>query len=112
MPLTSLLHQDIVVLAATPKVSRAGDPSADWSKPVEVATIKGWIQQRRSGENETLRSQESQRGRLYAFPEAPLRSGLRVRCNGQVWQIVGPPRMIYRPGHEHHVQVDVEFVDG
>lgn len=112
MALADLLHQDVTILAAGERMSRAGDPEPDWSRPVTVAVVRGWVQSRRSMEDESLRNRRAERGRLYVQVDAPVMSSSRVLVDGQLWELIGPPRKVFTPSGPHHIEADVEYLRG
>jgi hypothetical protein len=110
--LADLMHQNVAIFAPSVGVSRAGDPTLDWDEPILIETVKGWIQSRRSAEDESLRNRRTEHGRLYVPADADIKSTSRVRVNGQMWQVIGPPRKVFTPRGPHHIEADVEYLDG
>lgn len=107
-----MLTQDVEILAAGIVTSRSGDVTTDWTRPTVVATVKGFLQERLSEDDDLRRSREWARAKLFLANGSPVLSTSRVRVLGLVWEVIGPPVKNFAPRGQHHIQCWVERVEG
>lgn len=112
MTFAALLTQQVEVLSAAVVTTRSGDTEHDWKHPTVVTATKGFLQRRNSDDEELRRDRKWQRAKLYLLDKTPVLSTSRVRVQGEVWEVIGPPIKVFSPRGEHHIQCWVERVEG
>lgn len=110
--ITTLPHTVTVVTPGETE-NRYGDTVEDWEAGSTEEEMPGWVQHRSSttqvGEN---RAAVVTTWMLIVGPEAPIVAGGRVVWEGRTFRIVGEPHQLTSPAGVHHIEAQLETVDG
>lgn len=106
-----LYCHEVRILRASAVEDRYGNSSKDWTSPRRRTSRARVVQQ---NTNEVGDGREERRSAwiCYLPPDADVTALDRITWNGLTFEVKGRPNRAYDRHSEHHVEVDLEVVEG
>lgn len=109
--ITTLPHA-VTIIVPGYKQNRYGDTVADWDAGTKQQ-VPGWVQQRSTttqvGQN---RAAIVTTWMLMVNPDAYVPAGAQIKHGVRTFRVVGEPRQLTTPTGVHHIEAQLETVDG
>ncbi len=111
MSIQSLMTDNVTVENPAFTFDNRGNKVKDWDNAT-IIPVKAWITQRSTEELQDLREGTKSDWIVFLLPEIPIDNLSRVRYGTLVFQVVGKPHNAKTPEGPHHLEVDLELVEG
>ena len=111
MSIASLAVRPVVIQTAGARTDAYGDTQPDWTTPTTVAA-GGWLAQQSSIEDLDGRAATASTLALFLPAGTVITARNRVVIDARTYEIIGEPHKAWTPRGEHHVEVQLQAVDG